>query len=630
MATADDRRLLELAAEPAGELFPMLQRAPAFRPLLVLFAVLPGLYALTQRTLSDTSAWWSLASLEVAAAESPDLLPTEAESGAADASGAWRPPLSVWLTAVVMRGFGPDQGISTVLASYLATIALIVLAYHLFGRLGDARLGLWTAVFMAFHGPVLSQAQTPVPISLGVVLSLATIWGFYVHIRAANGAVSVPLLLAGVAWALCLLAAGPIALGVLLVLVACAVAVPPRRPAARVVPHPAAARRKATWSPAVPLAVLTLTAFVAGAWWPLLTLWNTGWPDLGAWLSFGRLEGSADVAAGSVGFWLGLLEDVRETLGAIGGFVLLGLWRAVRVAWASGVDPRKPVAGTSLGWLRLLVLWTGVGLVALAGVIWLVPGSWQAVAAWQGFLVVPVIGLAAYAADEIARRRIGLLRALSAAVMSLMLMVDVSGWRQLFAEASDPGLLALTLLVGGPLFVLIVWRICRESDDRQQVVLTLVIVAHVAANAALGLTVIHRQTEDDRALLAFRRELSAVEQNLDKDVTVTRWALISDVHPPLPLRYILRSEWPHASPRPVERGGVVETWDAAVAVALNESTTPEEWYVVVEWSSRDSQPTNIPVPGIQIVPLGRPQFYLDRQLRAFQVAHEEGRPQAGP
>ena len=48
--------------------------------------------------------------------------------------------------------------------------------------------------------------------------------------------------------------------------------------------------------------------------------------------------------------------------------------------------------------------------------------------------------------------------------------------------------------------------------------------------------------------------------------------------------------------------------------------------MVVEWSSRDSQPANLQVPGLQISPLGRPQFYLDRQLRAFLtergVTHE--------
>ncbi|HUG92787.1 MAG TPA: hypothetical protein VML55_18240 [Planctomycetaceae bacterium] len=644
MASADDRRLLDLAAEPAGELFPMLQRATAFRPLLVLLAVLPGLYALTQRSFTETDAWWSLASLELAVGASPE--PHEAGSTVetADLAAPWRPPLSVWLTALVMRVFGPGQDVATALAAYLATIVLVVLAYHLFGRLGDARLGFWVAVFIAFHGPVLAQAQTPVPVSLGVVLAMGAVWGFHVHMRTATAPVSVPLLLGGVSLGLCLLAAGPLALGVAVLLVGCAVVAPARRPAARVVPHPALIRRR-SWPAAVPLGVLLLTAFAVGGWWPLMAAWDGGsssvegaarrsLPGVSTWLTFGRhtADAAPTEGGGMLTFWADAYDQLREACGALAGLALLGLWRAARVGFAPDAGLRsKGSGGPPAPWLRTLVVWTALALLALTAVVRAVPDSSQALALWRGFLIVPMVGLASFAADEIARRRIGVPGAVAAGIASLAVTVELAAWRRLIGPSSEPGLLIPVLLAAAPLFVAIVWRLCRGSDDRQQAALTVVIVAHLAANAVLGLAAAHRQTEDDRALAGFRRELSLAGQAAGTEggeladgvaanvAAVATWTFISDVELPLPVRYVLRSQWPEATPWPPASRGRVETWDAALAGVLSRGITRERASVVVEWSSRETQPANIQVPGLQVVPAGRPQFYRDRPLRAFLV-----------
>lgn len=61
----DDSELLQMAAPRASELFPVFERADALSPLLLLLAILPGLYAIQYRTLDENAALWGLRSIEM-------------------------------------------------------------------------------------------------------------------------------------------------------------------------------------------------------------------------------------------------------------------------------------------------------------------------------------------------------------------------------------------------------------------------------------------------------------------------------------------------------------------------------------------------------------------------------------
>ena len=68
----DDAELLRVAATPRLRLFPILNRASAFAPLIVVCCVLPGLLLLTHPELNEEASLWGLRSL--AFANSPSAI----------------------------------------------------------------------------------------------------------------------------------------------------------------------------------------------------------------------------------------------------------------------------------------------------------------------------------------------------------------------------------------------------------------------------------------------------------------------------------------------------------------------------------------------------------------------------
>ena len=62
---ADDAKLVHLSAEPAHQLFPTLNRASMMQALVVLFAFVPGIYALQQYVITESDALWGLKCLDM-------------------------------------------------------------------------------------------------------------------------------------------------------------------------------------------------------------------------------------------------------------------------------------------------------------------------------------------------------------------------------------------------------------------------------------------------------------------------------------------------------------------------------------------------------------------------------------
>ena len=148
-------------------------RSAMFFPLVVLAAVLPGLYALNWWNLTPPGPWWGLRGLAVLDGWVFDQLPAvetlqPAMEARAFRSVAFQPPLYAWLEAIGLA-LGSDRAPSAiVLPSYIAG-GLIVLLVYWHGRLWRGPgLGLTAAVLTGFNRDLLLQMQQATPTTLGL------------------------------------------------------------------------------------------------------------------------------------------------------------------------------------------------------------------------------------------------------------------------------------------------------------------------------------------------------------------------------------------------------------------------------------------------------------------------------
>ncbi len=171
---------------------PLVRPAPrsgTFFPLVVLAAVLPGLYALNWWNLTPPGPWWGMRGLAVLEGhvidQSPaaDALRPAMESKAFKAV-ALQPPLYAWLEAVGL-GLGSDRAPSaTVLPSYLAGVLIVLLIYW-HGRLWrGSGVGLVAAVLTAFNPHLLIQMKEASPATLALAATLAAMYAYGRHFRA--------------------------------------------------------------------------------------------------------------------------------------------------------------------------------------------------------------------------------------------------------------------------------------------------------------------------------------------------------------------------------------------------------------------------------------------------------------
>ena len=598
MAVVDDQRLIELSVEPAGELFTLLKRPHAFWPLLVLLAVLPGIYALEYRALEAEGALWGMRSLNVYVAE--DV------SGFLDPGGVteerllrWRSPLAGWLTAGFLWLFGPSEPLGLVVVSYLATAGVVALGYTFGDWLAGPRCGFWSALLLAFHGTLLVQAQTPAPYSLAIVLGMGALLGYQRHVESTTRRVSTHLLLAAAALGLCVLASGPTALAVTAVL-ALSIAGwrgTRARPRRRHGEEPQ--RIWVGWSALESLLTMVLLAAIVGGWWPGFMTYQYGAEFWYAWL----VPPPAAAAPGlrDSGLYVpSLLASTQDALGPLVGLVLLGLWITGREAIQNGVE-------TEQRRFRFLLVWAIVAALGWAAMFSLAvtPGSIPQL--WRGFLLVPSVLLAAVAVEFTARRRVWLVAVVAAAGFTVLAAL----WPSLVdvferTERSTAVGLAVTSVASVALAAAWLIQQAKGRDFQKRLVLGTLLVALAAGNAVRGLAASTRAGPEERALAGFRAELRTIEN-------VHSWIIVGDPPISLQLRLTMRSLWPHAARR------VVETWDSAIAEALTRPPTAEERMVAVDWSTRDTRPTRIRVPAVQIEPLTRPRFFQNKQLAAYEL-----------
>ena len=174
---------LGIALPPRVE--PLVRPAPRsamFFPLVVLVAVLPGLFALNSWDLTPPGPLWGLRALAVLDGLALDQVPAAAEikpvgEAAAFRAVAFQPPLYAWLAALGMRLSADHDPLASVLPSYVAGVAVVILVY-LHGRLWrGGGMGLSAAILIGFNPSLLLKMQeaTPTTLALAGATALAAL-----------------------------------------------------------------------------------------------------------------------------------------------------------------------------------------------------------------------------------------------------------------------------------------------------------------------------------------------------------------------------------------------------------------------------------------------------------------------
>jgi 4-amino-4-deoxy-L-arabinose transferase-like glycosyltransferase len=600
---AQDDELLTLAAHPAQRLLPVLRHASAMSPLVILMAVLPGLWAMAHTTLTEISAQQGIRGLALLSAESANDL-ADPDAVFSDLPLHWQPPLLTWLTALCLRWGDASQFYTLILAPFLCTCGVVALSYSLAKKFGGARVSLFTVFLLGSHPQTLQMAQTGVPLSAAILMAMVCLWAVYSHLEEQTSIVSFRLLLGGIGLGACLLASGVLSLAVFLLLVLHVLtrgtnpACQARGFASR---RPSRGNRKAWRS----LLVLAATAFAVGGWWALMMTSRYGSEFLIGWLSGVPLDAWVSPSVPLAHPWAHGSRTIAESLGTLLlfqiGLVFLGIWRAVRLLSQGGDEPQRHA-------YSLLLAWSALGLTVwwLAECQRLADESLRDL--WQMFFLIPLMMLAALGMREIVDRRVSLelVLAISLATFANVAWQSRDLWGVTGQWYTDLGLLSgllLSLILGARQLA----ASCHKHDARQRVALSTLLLGALVANCGLGLYSARRTQAHDQELAIFRKDLLKLK-------SVASIAFVSPRGVPSQLNYLVRSLWPRT---PVNS---LPKWESAIAPGSAESLRAEQKSrLLVCWNVGEVIRPRTPTEAAAIVPIGTPKFYKGRDLTAYSV-----------
>ena len=605
LTIAKDSELSQAATDPAAELFPVLRRSHAMLPLVVAVAFVLPLLPLAHQTLSDHDALWGLRYLSLLSVEPIDGVSDTAISDPG-AAIEFYPPLVGWLTASAMAVLGPDNIASLHLVAYLGTAIELIGVALLTSQWFGPRYAFWVVALLIGRSAFLKQAADPTANSVGMCLVVFVIWCYWKHLERPRDWVSWPLLGAGILLGFCLLAAGPLA-GVVVLILLLHAAVCGWRPSKGIRTRSEArlASRSVLHALAA-VAIMSLTAIAVGGWWILMHAYQEGGDFWRVWLT-GYLPASGGqplpTASGTLIASVGASQaaavqsDFPIKLGVIGVLAIYGLWCAFR----DTVWPKRGENSAKIDHFRdgaILLVW---GLTA--GIVWIVGklGLDQSLYAgiWLQFMLIPGICLAARTLDEMTLRSIGLVSTLFLVVLAAS--VSIWSFRTSFG-------LAIGLLLLGTLSAAIAGlRLSQQSEVVRRSVLTTILLLIVGTNVLWGLADVTSGSTEPSEAMRFRRQIHVVD-------SAKSCTLVADLSPPTRLIYVLRSTWPMAKLRVLKRDEAV-----LAGVTLDPQAAFDGEHVIVEWNPGEFLLRNLQAQGIALEPIGSPQFLDGHELRAYRM-----------
>ncbi|WP_166820195.1 ArnT family glycosyltransferase [Thalassoroseus pseudoceratinae] len=657
LPTIDDRYLLELATAPAQRLFPVLDRTIALRPLLVLLAVLPVMYAVANRSFSSMDAEWGLRALEVRGALSSDALIFEQElighnQSINNSRLIWQPPLVSWLTAAIMQFSGATEPWIVVLVSACSTSGLVFAMFALARALWNDRVAWWAAVIMAIHGPFLMMSQTACPIALPMLCAVGTFWGVICHLKRRPRLMTWPLSVAVISLSGCFLSGGPLAIAVLVPislywfywyrdvsLERQRSGLPPKR-----------RTRRMTLGA---LGILLLVSLILGGWWSIWMTLLHGRDFVGEWLTGPDVfRFSQRPVDGSSSLYRLLWSNV-QVFTAFAAFVMVGIGLAVlrlvrRVGFVVG---RRPPAAFLLSWFFCgWVIWSFCVMSSNV--------SLETRLLWQSFALLAGILFAACAIEAVTQRRLPtftvVLLTLATGLLLMTVPPQVSFTRSYavrpkvthpaavsgpialgkversddqiiehrppellpsFSQMSEKLSLSVRvwLTIGLCCFVVVgLWRLYQfldRHDQRHRVVLIVCLVVVFFLDGLVGWRGVQNRRLKDDVLAMLRRDFESIE-------TVERWSVLASRPIPPSLEYTVHAVWPNA------KRVLIDSWDDVLAISLAMNETRMRSTIVIEWKEQTTRPIALRMPKMRVREVGQPRFLWKKRLRTYYIVEE--------
>ena len=640
-AIADDATLLQLSAEPAHQLFPILNQASRMKALVVLFSMAPGIYALGHYTITENDALWGLKCLQM----TTEVAAADAGFPKTQDHWSWEPPLARWLTALTVKRLNHRWPYGLLLTSYLAVAGTVGVAYLLGRTLFDDRFGVLLVLLLACHGPALRMALTPPANSLSILCVLLTFFGCLRHMQRSTQPISVDLLIGALGLALCLLA-GPITLPVFATLFLTLTW--PRRDTTSFSIRQAfkLGKRRAGCPSLVDVLLLGVIAIALAGWWPLRMRFQHGTEFWTAWLS-GQyvVDPTVSIEASSsslIETVVHILNETMQKLGFLCGLAALGFWFAIRELLnefrlskrlhptrlsdtpasdhVSGTQGNGSIQSRRQLSIQFLTTWTICGLAA--AMISRTSGLATSHIAelYSLFLMLPMISLATLAICGILERRANVFEVVGVTLLSTFAVI----WKKATTPTADPVTSAAITTSLAVLVSIAVLAWCCQSSSRsrefaQQRILKTCIVWLVSASILFGLNSIRVA---DGAAADFR----LLRHRLARIHNVHACSIISEFAPPYRLVFTLKSLWPTATLRIVGRWedlvpAMIHTDEASQPRVTVKTASPKQSQrILVVWGSHSAP---LPTALGERLPLTPVAFYLDERLLSVYRLIEE-------
>ena len=492
----------------ARPLIPPAPRSAMFFPLVVLVAVLPGLYALNSWDMNPPGPWWGLRALAVLDGHLVDQVPASGELhlGAGIDANAYRtvalqPPLYAWLAAISLKVVPDLDPWAAVLPSYLAGAFLVGMTYF-HGRLwrGSGH-GLVAGVLTGFNCLLLDQMQAATPTTLALAGITLALFCYGRVLRVGSGPAWSWGLDGGLVWAVLgglSLGASLLSLGWFALVCLPVVILHQMYLRAGSLPGERLERWWLTWrfNPSLVggLIVMAIGLLLAAPWY--LHMFNVYGFDFAAAI----LNPPDTLISGEPPGLIARLIDLAPATLPLG---LFGVTRAIRQALTAETEDRGTVGGT------FWILWLAVA--AVVPTFW--PGGPRS--AFDLFLLIPLNLLAAQSILDLASRRVPVrtltwLAPATAVSIAWWASADLRGAVAELAQghaASRTALglhLALDLLIACVVMTRGLDRWARRRDDRQRLVLTGFLLTVVITIVAAGMSKAHFRHKEHRELLTLR------------------------------------------------------------------------------------------------------------------------------
>ena len=609
---SDEADLLRRAATPQVEWFPVPRRAGvAMQPLIWLLALVPILFAGVQGSWTEDAARWGLRSLKLLSADDwSDLL----DPGDAIPDGAltYEPPLMTWLTTASIWCAGPAQPSAVIFPAALCVFLIVVMSYELAWRIGGAWLGMLTTLLVATHPVAQQLVRQPTATTMGLAMSLTTLWCLLSHLESGGATWSRWLVPGGICWGLCLMSSGPLSLVTVMIVVLFLATAPKSSSTGRRIIHLARKNSTADWKHWKSLIIWLAIGCLVGGWWPLMMGSLHGgdfWP---VWLGLTTLSDPNAILTRDVESWVEgskiWFRHSAAMLPLLTGFVFLGGYRMLRIVIRNEEPPLRRGQ-------HFLLVWTAVALgLWMLSVLGLELALFQR-SLWTAFLLIPLAMLAAGGLLEIGERHAGFGTTLAAYALGVLVAV----WRYR-GDWLDPAKLThqMALIIGlGILFGFCLWltrRFIQGHDTRQ---LWLVrggiwglLIAHCVWGANfLSSGPLAANGLREQPLLQFWGDLRNVRTGQPTGSNQGgELILITTLEPSSRLIYVVQSIWPRRTLK------ISTSWDS---VTPRRPAAPSR--IIVTHGKREIIRPSKPGDSAALVPIVPPRIYLQAELTAYDL-----------